>query len=403
MPENDQLEINAKREKVNKTLVYVGIISSIMLFAGFSSAVLVRKMDKFWVNIHLPNEFIISTILIILSSLTLYLSLRFAKKDKVKQLKAFIIITLILGLGFCYYQFKGWQAYYNNGNAPKSYIMNTVGMYGKSFRVLKSGDPIIYNGHNYLLNGKELTSREVNELKNFTHQFCGEDRSMNPKPYNVINYHSPYSIVSVTDSIVLEFNDGIPSKNGVKLSPSERDDLFKFAFGVYNNFPFFMIDGQYGKDFSVYLNGKELVYHLKKFYLPERQLTEDERKKIKFPDKAELAENEKQFTVFIDGNPEIIKLDKQSNWVVDKKELNSAQYNELFQTQHISSSFVIALTGIHFLHFIVGWIVLLVVFFRAIKGKYHSNNQVGLKAGSVFWHFVGVLWIYLYVFLEYIN
>ena len=148
---------------------------------------------------------------------------------------------------------------------------------------------------------------------------------------------------------------------------------------------------------------KNLIYQLKKFYLPERQLTEDERMKIKFPEKAELGENEKQFTVFIDGNPEIIKLDKQSNWVVDKKELNSAQYNELFQTQHISSSFVIALTGIHFLHFIVGWVVLLVVFFRAIKGKYHSKNQVGLKAGSVFWHFVGVLWIYLYVFLEYIN
>ncbi len=403
MPENDQLEINAKREKVYKTLVYVGTFSSIMLFAGFSSAVLVRKMDKFWVNIHLPYEFIISTILIILSSLTLYLSLRFAKKDKVKQLKSFIIITLILGLGFCYYQFKGWQAYYNSGNAPKSYIMNTVGMYGKSFRVLKSGDPIIFNGHNYLLNGKELTSGEVNELKNFTHQFCGDDRSMNPKPYNVINYQSPYSILSVNDSIVLEFNDGIPTKDGVKLSPSERDDLFKFSFGVYNNFPFFMIDGQYGKDFSIYLNGKELVYQLKKFYLPERQLTEDERMKIKFPDKAELGENEKQFTVFIDGNPELIKLDKQSNWVVDKKELNSAQYNELFQTQHISSSFVIALTGIHFLHFIVGWVVLLVVFFRAIKGKYHSKNQVGLKAGSVFWHFVGVLWIYLYVFLEYIN
>ena len=141
MPENDDLEINAKREKVYKTLVYVGTFSSIMLFAGFSSAVLVRKMDKFWVNIHLPSEFIISTILIMLSSLFLFLALRFAKKDQIKQLKLFIVLTLVLGIGFCFYQFNGWRAYYDNGNAPRSYIMNTVGMYGKNYRVHKNGNP----------------------------------------------------------------------------------------------------------------------------------------------------------------------------------------------------------------------------------------------------------------------
>ena len=403
MQENDDLEINAKREKVYKTLVYVGTFSSIMLFAGFSSAVLVRKMDKFWVNIHLPSEFIISTILIILSSLFLFLALRFAKKDQIKQLKLFIVLTLVLGIGFCFYQFNGWRAYYDNGNAPRSYIMNTVGMYGKNYRVHKNGNPIIYNGHSYELNSNKLSSNEMEELKAFVYQICGNDRSMKPKAYAIKNYQMPYGIVSVSDSTTLDFIDGIPYKNGVQFSPSERDDLFKFAFGVYHNFPFFMINGKYGTDFSIYLNGKELVYLEKKFYLPERQLTEEERKQIKFPEKDALSENEKEFTVFIDGNPEVIKLNKSNSWVVDKKELNTAQYNELFQTQHISSSFVMALTGIHFLHFLIGWIVLLIIFFRAIKGKYHSKNQVGLKAGSIFWHFVGVLWIYLYVFLEYIN
>jgi len=61
-----RFDSNKQKEKVYSSLVLVGIISSIMLFAGFSSAVLVTKMDKFWVNIHLPNEFIISTILIII-------------------------------------------------------------------------------------------------------------------------------------------------------------------------------------------------------------------------------------------------------------------------------------------------------------------------------------------------
>ena len=61
MTDNKTVEIYNQKAQVNKSLVKVAILSSIMLFAGFSSAVLVRKMDKFWVNIQLPEDFIIST------------------------------------------------------------------------------------------------------------------------------------------------------------------------------------------------------------------------------------------------------------------------------------------------------------------------------------------------------
>ena len=44
-----------------------------------------------------------------------------------------------------------------------------------------------------------------------------------------------------------------------------------------------------------------------------------------------------------------------------------------------------------------------VVINRAYKGLYNVDNVAGLRAVSVFWHFVGFLWLYLYVFLEYIN
>ena len=46
---------------------------------------------------------------------------------------------------------------------------------------------------------------------------------------------------------------------------------------------------------------------------------------------------------------------------------------------------------------------ILIVSFRAKRGYYSSENTAGLKAVGVFWHFVGLLWLYLYVFLEYIN
>ena len=84
----------SSKTNVYSSLVYVGIASSVMFFAGLSSAVLVRKMDKFWVNINLPEFFAYSTLVILLSSITLVLSLRAAKKGATQKLKLFLIGVL---------------------------------------------------------------------------------------------------------------------------------------------------------------------------------------------------------------------------------------------------------------------------------------------------------------------
>lgn len=76
-----QFSSNKQREKVYIAIVIVGLIASLMLFAGLSSAVLVRKMDKFWVNINLPFAFKISTILILISSVFIYYAVKKAKKS----------------------------------------------------------------------------------------------------------------------------------------------------------------------------------------------------------------------------------------------------------------------------------------------------------------------------------
>ena len=86
-----------------------------------------------------------------------------------------------------------------------------------------------------------------------------------------------------------------------------------------------------------------------------------------------------------------------------EEELNPNQYAEFYQTSNVSSSFVWVLTIIHFLHLILSLSGIIVVAFRANNGRYNSENTAGLKAIGVFWHFVGLLWLYLYVFLEYIN
>ena len=102
--------------------------------------------------------------------------------------------------------------------------------------------------------------------------------------------------------------------------------------------------------------------------------------------------------------PQFIEIElKNGVWTQLRQELNSTQYGEFFQTTNVSSSFVWVLTVAHFLHILLGLTILLVVFIRSTMNKYNENNQAGLKAGSIFWHFIGLLWVYLYVFLEYIN
>ena len=98
-----QFDSNKQKEKVYSSLVLVGVIGSIMLFAGLSSAVLVRKMDKFWVNIHLPNEFIFSTIIILVSSITFYLALKSGRKGQKKRLIKLLVVTFLLSIAFTFF------------------------------------------------------------------------------------------------------------------------------------------------------------------------------------------------------------------------------------------------------------------------------------------------------------
>ena len=65
----------------------------------------------------------------------------------------------------------------------------------------------------------------------------------------------------------------------------------------------------------------------------------------------------------------------------------------------VSTSFIIGITFIHVLHLLVGVLVLLVVIYNHFKYKYKSDDMLGFELGAIFWHFVDILWIYLFLFL----
>jgi cytochrome c oxidase subunit 3 len=55
-----------------------------------------------------------------------------------------------------------------------------------------------------------------------------------------------------------------------------------------------------------------------------------------------------------------------------------------------------ALTGLHGMHVFVGATLLAIAFLRACRGKYDPDNHLGLEVTGLYWHFVDVVWIFLY-------
>ncbi|HKL39423.1 MAG TPA: hypothetical protein VJ894_02030, partial [Cryomorphaceae bacterium] len=68
------MEQSPIKERSKKMVLYIGIFSIVMLFAGFSSAYVISSYNEIWVNLSMPDAFYISTGLILLSSLTIKLA-----------------------------------------------------------------------------------------------------------------------------------------------------------------------------------------------------------------------------------------------------------------------------------------------------------------------------------------
>jgi heme/copper-type cytochrome/quinol oxidase subunit 3 len=74
-----------------------------------------------------------------------------------------------------------------------------------------------------------------------------------------------------------------------------------------------------------------------------------------------------------------------------------------FLTAHISfsgsnqfSSAFFTMTGFHGLHVMGGLIFLTLVLGRALKGQFNSRHHVAVAAATLYWHFVDVVWIFLF-------
>jgi cytochrome c oxidase subunit 3 len=101
--------LQEKNDRAKRMMLWFGIISLIMSFAGLTSAVLVSRKREDWMhNFEMPNAFLISCLLIIISSLTFILAKKALKNGNRSLTSTMLLLTFGLGIAFIYSQFYGF-------------------------------------------------------------------------------------------------------------------------------------------------------------------------------------------------------------------------------------------------------------------------------------------------------
>jgi cytochrome c oxidase subunit 3 len=110
------------------------LVSVFMLFAGLTSAFIVRRADGNWLQFELPQAFAVSTLLVVTSTITLELARKAARRNEFTALQSWLFGTAALGIGFlvsqvyAYLQLTG-QGIFLVGNPSGSFLYVISGMH----------------------------------------------------------------------------------------------------------------------------------------------------------------------------------------------------------------------------------------------------------------------------------
>ena len=73
------------------------------------------------------------------------------------------------------------------------------------------------------------------------------------------------------------------------------------------------------------------------------------------------------------------------------------------ESSNITYTYVFLIAFVHLLHIFAALLVLGVVIYKHSKQRYNTNNLLAVELVSTFWHFVDLLWIYLFCFLYFVR
>lgn len=130
-------EQQRKRLHPHKFSLWVAMASILMMFAGFTSAYIVKRNDSNWLEFSLPPVFTFSTAVILCSSLTIYLAATSFKARNMTRYRILITVTAALGvvfvilqtLGFRYLQEHGVKLIGSGSNASGSFLGVITGVH----------------------------------------------------------------------------------------------------------------------------------------------------------------------------------------------------------------------------------------------------------------------------------
>jgi cytochrome c oxidase subunit 3 len=97
-----------KRIHPHKFTLWVAIGSIVMMFAGLTSAFIVKSNQTNWITVEMPQIFWASTAVMLTSSLTIQLALRSFKQREMSRYRLLIAVTLLLGIAFIVLQWIGF-------------------------------------------------------------------------------------------------------------------------------------------------------------------------------------------------------------------------------------------------------------------------------------------------------
>ena len=69
----------------------------------------------------------------------------------------------------------------------------------------------------------------------------------------------------------------------------------------------------------------------------------------------------------------------------------------------ITTTFLYVVTVVHLIHLAGGVISLLIIIYNHFKQKYNSSQTLGIELGAMYWHFLDILWVYLFLFLYFFK
>lgn len=98
-----------------KFALWMSFASIMMLFAGLTSAYVVRRAGGNWLEFEIPNVFYTSTVVLLLSSVLLHLAYHFYKKRNIVAYKLGLIMAFAFGCSFLILQYLGFVEIYDLG------------------------------------------------------------------------------------------------------------------------------------------------------------------------------------------------------------------------------------------------------------------------------------------------